>query len=153
MTRGTIYLILENTIAQTTEFNGDMYRNDGHYEEVVSNLLKIKNVDQFCAFAEKFNQKYYKYNNQIVFAKSKPTGEETFDFWSDYNFFKNASNEDFALKLERSGETHIIKPEEIFVSYFDTPDLHITADHTIVDWGYVKGNQRSPLNKKLIKNL
>lgn len=104
-TRGKGYLLLEDICIQSTEFNGDMYPSE-YGTEFFNGLSESKSRHEFEVFIKKFNDKHFKYIEDLLYSVKKKdfydlmTNEElvvNFNndyfgrFFSDYIYIKNLS--------------------------------------------------------------
>jgi len=102
-TRGTGFLLTENKVYETTEFNGDMYP-EGYGDMFFKGIKNVNTVDEFKAFAEKFNEENFGYEEELVYeeennriydvmGKKELIIDFNIDyfgiFFSDWVFFKN----------------------------------------------------------------
>lgn len=102
-TRGTGFLLTENKVYETIEFNGNMYP-EGYGDMFFKGIKNVNTVDEFKAFAEKFNEENFGYEEELVYEEENNRiydvmGEKEliidfntnyFDiFFSDWVFFKN----------------------------------------------------------------
>ena len=138
MTRGTAFYIYQDPhfglcIAESTEFNGDMYAS-GHGQEFLDMLRKISSMDEFIKQITIFNRAHFHYQeagyqikkNDEVLIKTYPQPlvriHTTSDFtpeldgdinrrYSDYAFVKNAT--DHAIQCKG----YIIEPNDIAIIY------------------------------------
>lgn len=133
MTRGTIYILLENKFIQTDEFNGDMYPG-GHYEEVIDRLEVVNRSNEpeisFKIQMLGFNANNHKYSDFGFYETAYLDTILTYshiDFtdyyndkhswFSDYIFIINKSGRDFTVIL-RNEETCILADNSIFTVDF-----------------------------------
>ena len=138
-TRGTAFLVTDNYILETLEFNGDMYR-DGYGQEMVNILYDVKNVNEFKEGIDSFNKQSHDYQGfdlstlrvrgnyieentrgeDIV----KMTDENYFDiYFSDWTFWKNLSSKDITFKT-REGASILLKKGEIVAICFGKSAAH-----------------------------
>lgn len=142
MTRGTAYLITDDTVFTTVEWNGDMYPG-GHYEDLVGRLAISDTPTRFTAEMNAFNAANHNYptfrvnsaerahfetDGVIVFQHVGDAGlsdpKDYFSmFFSDYLFFRNAGTRavEFRLRPTDEGEFYpnvFLEPGEVGVSYF-----------------------------------
>lgn len=102
-TRGTGFLLTENKVYETIEFNGNMYP-EGYGDMFFKGIKNVNTEDEFKAFAEKFNEENFGYEGELVYEEENNRiydvmGEKEliidfntnyFDiFFSDWVFFKN----------------------------------------------------------------
>ena len=102
-TRGTGFLLTENKVYETTEFNGDMYP-EGYGDMFFKGIKNVNTVDEFKAFAAKFNEENFGYEEELVYeeennriydvmGKKELIIDFNIDyfgiFFSDWVFFKN----------------------------------------------------------------
>lgn len=110
MTRGTLYYIDNEKAICSTEFNGSMYNDGGHGDDVLMGLAyDVQNEDDFRKFVSNFNEENFGYEEELIY----DMGETMFDntertlidfrndyfgrFFSDYLFIKNNSDEDITI--------------------------------------------------------
>lgn len=133
MTRGTLFLITDNLIIESIEFNGDMYP-EGHGQHIISGLEKIENVADFKSFVEKFNKENHNYTtDEVVFPRERDfygsktivmSDEEYFrKFGSDWTFWKNISDKSVTIKT-RENKNIVLKPSEQVAISFGHFDEH-----------------------------
>lgn len=102
-TRGTGFLLTENKVYETIEFNGNMYP-EGYGDMFFKGIKNVNTVDEFKAFAEKFNEENFGYEEELVYEEENNRiydvmGEKELIidfnidyfgiFFSDWVFFKN----------------------------------------------------------------
>jgi len=153
MTRGTGYLITNDSIYYHDEFNGDMYR-DGHGENFI--LMLDKTIpENFQKMLQDWNANNHNYNEFETYKKQLispdfmdyiKVGEvitinfniNYFTHWfSDWIFIKNGLDKELHI-ITRSdidgvaGQTIIIKPDETHAFYFgsaiDPEDVYTAED-------------------------
>lgn len=161
MTRGQLILLLgNNQFMNSIEFNGDMYPSyvdddgnhwDGHGNEAFDMLSKVTNVDEYQQVVTAFDDKNFGYTKldhepQMIF---KGHGKKYFDltknyfdnWFSDYLYIKNISNEDITFIAYDKGDsqkkvTAIIPAGGIGVFNFDHVADDIDSD--IIITKYIK---------------
>lgn len=139
MTRGTLYIITNEAVYSSTEFNGDMGYNDLG-KEAVKLLKKTTNLEEFKEKLATFNNKHYGYAEDMVYKATEKKnaykwyGKKIYDYelrsytWqnynlfpsccptSDYNYIKNLS--DTIVVINCQNGDHILKPGEILITQF-----------------------------------
>jgi len=131
MTRGTFVLLTKDgKLYQSLEFNGDMYW-DGYGEEAFNLMQDIETKEQFKNAVILFNETHHNYTDEEEYIYNCEPVEEFlngfvktkyFEYWfSDYIFFKNASEHDITVKdynnndiVLKNGEVTILKFGEIY---------------------------------------
>ena len=102
MTRWTIYLIINDKVLKTVEFNGDMYP-DWHGDTVMKELTLVKDEHGFRDFVKKFNADNFWYEDELVYEITRTEFDEYYtdmrenyfeNHCSGYIFFKNISDEE-----------------------------------------------------------
>lgn len=138
MTRGQIAIIKnpynrseEIEVMTSIEFNGDMYMKNGHGHEVVRLLRKVHDVANYQLAVAKFNDKNHHYNDcdRLTYETTGEKAKEMLDFtkdyfknwFSDYVYIKNLTNQFITLKAEDKNEKAIeveLEPNAIAVLCF-----------------------------------
>jgi len=138
-TRGTAFLVTDNYVLETLEFNGDMYR-DGCGQEMVNILNDVKNVNEFKEGVDSFNKENHGYKGfdlSTLRVRSnyieentrgedvvKMTDENYFDiYFSDWTFWKNLSSKDITFKT-REGASILLKKGEVVSICFGKKAAH-----------------------------
>lgn len=131
MTRGSIYLITNEKLYGSTEFNWDMYPS-GYWNEVIKMLEKVSNLKEFQSEIANFNSKNHNYQNeQLIYDYNLDILEkyrnfnykyfdidEEFCWFSDWIFIKNISDipYTFILRNEKNStktKEYVLEPWEI----------------------------------------
>lgn len=129
MTRGTFYLITDEKVLESTEFNGDMYMS-GLGKEAKERLSEVKNEKEFTAMVGKFNEEHYSYDEKLIYEKDNMfddgnkkyidfTTDYFYRFSSDYIFIKNVSNRIIEFNT-RNKEDDEIKDTNGFITEGET---------------------------------
>ena len=128
MTRGTAYLITDKQIVSTQEFNGDMYP-DGHGEEMIKRLEKVKTTTDFKSTIKKFNENNHNYKDcKLIFTEPKSkyanknvvvmTDENYFNlFFSDWTFWKNISKEIIIIKTTDKKAIELTPGSQVAINF------------------------------------
>lgn len=140
MTRGKLILLTEGGMHITDEFNGDMYMENGHGEEVIERLQRVTDPDSFekevRAF-DKANFEYYKDDDPVIYFIGLPVVDCTYDtyfdkWFSDYLYVKNIDTICHKI-IDAKGQKQIINPDEIFVIHFGDIVKTIVEDSSSTD--------------------
>lgn len=148
MHRGTIFIITKNKnnefeVQKSTEFNGGMGLNC--YGEAIYNILKkFKDPSLFDSMIRDFDDRYFKYNDEVMTYSAKEQtdpytdekGTEYFEYaqtgkqfkffkddngeyiyTSDSNYIKNMSDEEIAVVC--SNGNYVLKPNQILITDYD----------------------------------
>lgn len=112
MTRWTFYLILNDKLLSSLEFNWDMYPPTEwwgwYWNEALKVLKNVKTEKDFEKMVDKFNKEHHNYQNEDLIynhtlktlIKYKDFSKDYFDFWfSDWIFIKNLSDKDYNFIL------------------------------------------------------
>ena len=136
MTRGTMVLITNEGTFTTAEFNGEMYYSC-YGEEVARAMLNINTKEKFLNYEKGFNKRNFHYPDEEIKLYPVKEAEDMFDmtvdyfgrWFSDYLFFKNASDEAVKIKL-KNGEYYELKSDKTVVLYFGNiaEDFHEIFD-------------------------
>lgn len=127
MTRWTFYLILNDFLLNSIEFNGDMYPPEGewawYWDEALSLLSSVSTKEEFDEMIKKFNQEHHNYEDVEKFTYEIPVENLKklwdftkwyFDFWfSDWIFIKNASNKKHTFIMNDTKQKVILGPGEV----------------------------------------
>lgn len=137
MTRGQITVILNDRVIWTsTEFNGDMYYENGHGEEIMETFPKVTTLEEYKKYIEDFNKNHHNYNDDVLTYELTDmsevdneeyifTYEEFLDmrtdyfkkWFEDYLYIKNLSDKLVQL-VDRNGNVYDLAPMEIAVLNF-----------------------------------
>ena len=124
MTRGTTILITNNSMIETTEFNGDMYLEpNSNGQQMLDLLKKVKTEKDFKQAIKKFNQDNFGYKEKLFHTSRNEnsitfTEQSYFKRWfSDYLFFLNISHKQIKF-IDIEGKSKILKPNQIIIFYF-----------------------------------
>jgi hypothetical protein len=131
MTRGTFYLITNDKLYSSTEFNGDMYP-EGHRVTAKKMLEQVTSIGEFKDMIKKFNvQEDFNYKRELVFEHPVSTLDKYADFnyeyftlkndfcwFSDWLFIKNISDKEYTFTYTDNDGTVILKPGEMLISSF-----------------------------------
>jgi hypothetical protein len=148
MTRGTGYLVTENSISYHDEFNGDMYP-DGYGLSFIKMISKTT-PKNFNATVKRWNKNNHDYSDfkthSMPLSKFKPFSAwkhalsldfnvKYFDwFFSDWVFIKNASQLPIKVKTNKStGFNMEILPGETRAFSFGQEDGNYTPDTKLED--------------------
>lgn len=136
MTRGTLFLICDELIIKSIEFNGDMYP-DGHGQEIIKCLEETETGGDFSDFIEKFNKENHGYKDveSLIFPLEKSryinngkvvmTDDNYFeDFFSDWTFWKNISKKAIKIKTIDSSKLITLLPNEQVAINFGGYERH-----------------------------
>ena len=136
MTRGSLYLICNELIIESIEFNGDMYP-DGHGQDVIKAFEDIETANDFRIAVEKFNKEKHGYTD--ISSLTRPikrcdymtgdkvvmTEENYFDkFFSDWTFWKNISDKTVKIKTKDSSKLITLLPNEQVAIRFGSYEGH-----------------------------
>ena len=110
MTRGTFVLITNDRVFISIQFNGDMYFwEPGHGNDAMATIRNIRKPEDFEVAILEFNRMHHDYDldeDKAIEAVVKLDGNEI-DIagnrwlrWTDYTFYKNASDKDIVLHCE-----------------------------------------------------
>lgn len=115
MTRGKIVLITDKYIFTSIEFNGDMYLKDGHGEEIIERLSRVKDCEDFIDEVIEFNDNNfgYDYNGIIGEVDEIDFSKDFYRNWSDFVYIKNIGK-DREITL-RNGNKDVIVEDEIVI--------------------------------------
>ena len=130
MTRGTLYLICNELIIESIQFNGDMYPS-GHGQEVIKALEEIENANDFRIAVERFNKENHRYENvesltspekrsyYMTGDKVVMTEDNYFEkFFADWTFWKNISDKTVKIKTKDSSKLITLLPnEQVAINY------------------------------------
>lgn len=133
MTRGTAYLVTDNYIIESLEFNGDMYR-DGCGQEMVDILSNAKTSNDFKKGIETFNQENHKYQEfelnwvrvRSNYIEENTRGEDIVQFtdenyfklyFSDWTFWKNLSSKEITFRTREGGKIVLPVGEVVAINF------------------------------------
>ncbi len=133
MTRGSAFLIADEYMIESIEFNGDMYR-DGLGQDMINMLEKNENVSQFKAGIEGFNKENHGYEEVELdwlrvrsdYIEENTRGEYiiTFDdnnyfklYFSDWTFWKNISSKDVTFRTREYGKIKLEKGQTVAINF------------------------------------
>ena len=133
MTRGTAYLVTDNYIIESLEFNGDMYR-DGCGQEMVDILSNAKTSNDFKQGIETFNQENHKYQEfelnwvrvRSNYIEENTRGEDIIQFtdenyfklyFSDWTFWKNLSSKEITFRTREGGKIVLPVGEVVAINF------------------------------------
>lgn len=137
MTKGQITAILDNEIIFTsTEFNGDMYYEDGHGEEIMRTFPNVTSLEEYKEYIKWFNETNHNYKEDTLTYEltdmSDVTNEEyifTYEefldmrkdyskkWFEDYLYIKNLSSKTVQF-IDRDGKVYDLEPMKIAVFNF-----------------------------------
>lgn len=110
MTRWTFYLITNDKLIGSTEFNWWMYpeENEWRWGLALRILEKINSKEDFTKAMTEFNQVFYGYPEELVYEYplSMVENNTNFNHWyfdfrfSDYIFIKNLSDKTYTFTLK-----------------------------------------------------
>lgn len=133
MTRGQIVIITNNGLYTSIEFNGDMYYSV-YGKQVIEGLEKVQSYEEYKQFVKEFYVEYNddmcceECNGDLVYElastdtekdierikKFLTMGKDYFDNWfSDYLYIKNISDEDWEITLDNDDWAITLKPNDI----------------------------------------
>jgi len=148
MHRGTIFIITKNKnnefeVQKSTEFNGGMGLNC-YGEAIYKTLKEFKDPSLFDSMIRNFNDKYFKYNDEVMTYSANEQknpyidekGVEYFEYaqtenqfkffkdnngeyiyTSDSNYIKNMSDKDIIVVC--SNGNYVLKPNQILITDYD----------------------------------
>lgn len=133
MTRGSFYIVLDDMIVETIEFNGDMYPT-GHGKHAIEMLERVNNLQQFTVELNKFDRENYNYKEKLYYPQERQVfmkKENVIDmsknyyelFFSDWTFWKNLSKKTVTFKTDDK-KTITLEPKEQIAIYFGRYDRH-----------------------------
>ena len=114
MTRGSIFLITDRDAYGTIEFNGDMdmYERGGE----VLKLLKNASIANFKKKANRFNKRFFNYDEQITEKRKSIYDFFSSDYYSEYSYIKNISKKPEPIIVGSKGELiYVLKQGEALV--------------------------------------
>lgn len=141
MTRGTFFLITNEKVWRSIEFNGDMYP-EGYGDEALKLITEVKTCKEFKIMVKKFNVEHHNYrditrvvtpmpyrnckkgdpgffdgNNYVDFSNGY---FDNFRFFSDWLFIKNNSSYDIEAKQANGEMLSIPSNAAIRLNHGDT---------------------------------
>lgn len=130
MTRGTFYLITNEKLYSSTEFNGDMYP-DGHGKVAKEMLEKVNSLKEFREMVKTFNkQEEFNYTEELVYENDLKVLDKYCDFnykyfelgadfcwFSDWLFIKNISDKEYVF-IYQNKEKETVKKGQLLISNF-----------------------------------
>ncbi len=128
MTRGMIFYIgKDKRVYRTTEFNGDMFPENGNGADFVEKFQQggFSTFADFKKFVEKFDRRHYgyaEYGEDIIHLEAAEINEklDVHKYFSDYMYIINKSEISITV-ICRDGE-HVLNPHQMLILYYNTFD-------------------------------
>lgn len=134
----------------TLEFNGDMYQ-DGYGGEIMEDLLDVHCLKDFRKIMTEFNDRNHQYNQRLFYPNHRKnflTKKETIwgrkntiemtdenyfkDFFSDWTFWKNVSNETIIISTRDNQEEQ------------DNPGIELKPKEQVaINFGHYSGHYKT----------